>query len=584
MAANRTNGVLEYLRQTVLRQDGAGLTDGQLLGCFLEQGDEAALAALVRRHGPLVWSICRRILGNHHDAEDAFQATFLVLVRRAASVVPREMVANWLYGVASQTARKAKAALAKRRTRETRMEQLPEPAVSDADSGNELLHRALSGLPAKFRAALILCYLEGKTHKEAARHLDVPEGTLASWLARGRALLAKRLSRQGLTLSSGALTAALLQSAVSASVPVFLASSTRKAVALLATGQAIADVVSTRVVFLMEGVIKGMLATNIKRTMTVVLAAIVTAGLGSGGLAYRMYAAEREAPRESSQTDEQQPPIRKEAASEQVTIVVRDNSDKNTLVGSGKEGKKDIKVADFDALDIHLPIQVSVQQGKTFRVVISGDDNLLDVVKGDKDGSTLKLSNAKRSWRTSHPLKATITMPALERVHLNAASRMTIQGFKSTKDFNAKVTSASKLEGAIEAGNVKLDASDGCTVMLKGTAKKAALSASSGCNLQLEGFTLEEAKVAATGGSTVKVKGSAKKAVLSGSGGCNLQLGDFALEEAAVKLSGGCSAIVAVKTKLDYSLSGACNLRYQGDPKIGKAETSGASSARRKKE
>src|SRR5208283_4736540 len=106
MATSPMSEVIHHLRRAVLLRDGAGLTDGQLLECFLSRGEDAALAALVRRHGPLVWGVCRRILGNHHDAEDAFQATFLVLVRKAGSIRQREMIGNWLYGVAHQTAMK----------------------------------------------------------------------------------------------------------------------------------------------------------------------------------------------------------------------------------------------------------------------------------------------------------------------------------------------------------------------------------------------------------------------------------------------------------------------------------------------
>src|SRR6516162_8929801 len=109
MATSQTSEVIQHLRRTVLLRDGCGLTDGQLLGCFIERRDETAFASLVRRHGPMVWGVCRRLL-NLHDAEDAFQATFLVLVRKAASVVPREMVPNWLYGVAHQAALQARRA------------------------------------------------------------------------------------------------------------------------------------------------------------------------------------------------------------------------------------------------------------------------------------------------------------------------------------------------------------------------------------------------------------------------------------------------------------------------------------------
>src|SRR5262245_39479638 len=129
MATSPMSEVIHHLRRTVLLPDGAGLTDGQLLEGFLSRRDEAARAALVRRHGPMVWGVCRRVLRSYHDAEDAFQATFLVLVRKAASIVPRETVANWLYGVAHQTALKARATAARRRTRERQVAQMPEPAA-----------------------------------------------------------------------------------------------------------------------------------------------------------------------------------------------------------------------------------------------------------------------------------------------------------------------------------------------------------------------------------------------------------------------------------------------------------------------
>src|SRR6516225_2591326 len=130
MATAQMDTVIRHLRRTVSRQDGAGWTDGQLLASFIEQKDEAAFEALVRRHGQMVFGVCRRVLGNHHDAEDAFQATFLVLARKASSVVPREMVANWLYGVAHQTALKARGTTARRRERERQVTDMPEPAVA----------------------------------------------------------------------------------------------------------------------------------------------------------------------------------------------------------------------------------------------------------------------------------------------------------------------------------------------------------------------------------------------------------------------------------------------------------------------
>src|SRR3954447_2289563 len=125
MAANPMRPVLQHLHAALLAGDGAGLRDGQLLGRFVERGDEASFAALVRRHGSMVWGVCRRLL-DHHDAEDAFQATFLILFRKAGGIRPREMVANWLYGVAHRAALQARRAAARRRTRERQVPDMPE--------------------------------------------------------------------------------------------------------------------------------------------------------------------------------------------------------------------------------------------------------------------------------------------------------------------------------------------------------------------------------------------------------------------------------------------------------------------------
>src|SRR5262249_3708186 len=148
--------------------DGAGRTDGELLARFLGSRDGDALAALVRRHAPMVWGVCRRRLHNHHDAEDAFQATFLVLVKKAADV-PRQAVANWLYGVARQTAVRLRATVAKRGRRETQVVTMPEPTAAEARDADLLsvLDEELGCLPEHYRGVLVLCDLEGLTRREA---------------------------------------------------------------------------------------------------------------------------------------------------------------------------------------------------------------------------------------------------------------------------------------------------------------------------------------------------------------------------------------------------------------------------------
>jgi RNA polymerase sigma factor (sigma-70 family) len=283
MAASPMSEVIAHLRRAVRLHDGAGLTDGRLLQAYLSRRDEAALAALVRRHGPMVWGVCRRVLHNHHDAEDAFQATFLVLVCKAASIASPALLANWLYGVAHQTALKARATAAKRGARERQVTRMPEPATAEEGLWKDLqplLDQELSRLPDKYRVAIVLCDLEGKTRKEAARQLGVPEGTLAARLARGRVMLAKRLTRHGLAVSGGALGAALAENVASAGVPASVVSSTIKATTLFAAGQAAATgAVSAKVAALMEGVLKGMLLTKLK---IAVAAFVVIAALGTG--------------------------------------------------------------------------------------------------------------------------------------------------------------------------------------------------------------------------------------------------------------------------------------------------------------
>jgi RNA polymerase sigma factor (sigma-70 family) len=274
--------IAEPLREALLRRDDTGLTDGQLLECFLSRRDEAAVAALVRRHGPMVWGVCRRALRHHHDAEDAFQATFLVLVRKAATVVPRELVANWLYGVAYQTARKARANAAQRGRRERQVADMPEPVVTDADPGRDLgpiLDDALQRLPEKYRTAIVLCDLEGKTRKAAALQMGVPEGTLSGRLDRGRALLAQRLARHGLAPAAAAL-AVLTPAGASAAVPDAVLTSTIRAATLVAAGQA-AGALSAPVAALTEGVLQTMRLTKLKSVSAVLLLALV---LGGGGL------------------------------------------------------------------------------------------------------------------------------------------------------------------------------------------------------------------------------------------------------------------------------------------------------------
>ena len=271
MATDSMQGVFRHLRRAaLLREDG--LTDGQLLECFLTRRDEAAFEALVRRHGPMVLGVCRRVLGNPHDAEDAFQATFLVLARKAASVRPQEAVGNWLYGVAYRTALKARALTARQSARERELREVPRPEAPGDGPWQELLpllDRELSRLPDKYRVPVVLCDLEGKGRAEAARQLGWPEGTLSGRLARARALLAKRLARYSTALSAGAV-ATLCEAAPSSGVPTRL---------VVAAVQAVTGPGETTgvVAALARGVVRAMFLTKLKLATAVLLGACAAA-------------------------------------------------------------------------------------------------------------------------------------------------------------------------------------------------------------------------------------------------------------------------------------------------------------------
>lgn len=184
------------------------LDDRTLLQRFVTVRDEAAFEVLVRRHGPMVLGVCRRVLGNAHDAEDAFQATFLVLARRAHSLRNPDLLANWLYGVANRSARKARAIAARRSFHERQAIPMATPALAtneeDWGETRALLDKELQRLPSKYRVPLILCYLEGMTNEEAAAKLGWPVGSMSYRLARGRELLRQKLAKRGHALPSAA--------------------------------------------------------------------------------------------------------------------------------------------------------------------------------------------------------------------------------------------------------------------------------------------------------------------------------------------------------------------------------------------
>jgi RNA polymerase sigma factor (sigma-70 family) len=276
--------VVRDLRRLVRAPAAADPEDCQLLERFVRERDEAAFTTLVQRHGPMVLGVCRRLLHDPHAADDAFQATFLVLVRKAHSLRRRELLAGWLYGVAQRTALKARSLAIRRQQRERQAMTRPDPAPDTDVVWQDLrpvLDEELARLPARYRLPVVLCYLEGRTLTEAAEQLGWPSGTVSGRLARARELLRKRLTRRGVTLSAGLLGTVLAQQA-SAAVPSPLLTATVQAAGVVAAGSA-AETLSPSVVHLMEGVLHAMFLTKVKIVVGVALGACLIA---TGLLAY----------------------------------------------------------------------------------------------------------------------------------------------------------------------------------------------------------------------------------------------------------------------------------------------------------
>jgi RNA polymerase sigma factor (sigma-70 family) len=275
----RARIIFDCLRRAVLLE-GAGQTDGQLLRQYFAQRDEAAFAVLVRRHGPMVLAVCRRLLRRPEDAEDAFQAAFVVLARKGRRIAERQTIGGWLHGVAYHVALDVRRRGARRRAKEQQVEIMPQPLIMPGEDQSELLavlDRELARLPEKYRLPVVLCELEGRSRKEAARQLDLPEGTLSSRLATARKMLAKRMAGLGAAVTGASLTALFASELGAGCVHGPLVASTVRAAG---------GVVSAGVVALAEGVLKAMLLTKIKGAALGLLL-VAAAGVGTVGLTYR---------------------------------------------------------------------------------------------------------------------------------------------------------------------------------------------------------------------------------------------------------------------------------------------------------
>jgi RNA polymerase sigma factor (sigma-70 family) len=283
MTEAHPNPFLHHVRHLIGSVSAAALTDGQLLERFLAHRDETAVEMLVRRYGPLVFGVCRRVLHNAHTAEDVFQATFLVLIRKAPSLDRGKPLGSWLYTVAYRLALRARANEFRRQRCEGQAAQTRPPTDGRATSPSDLvvaLEEELHRLPERHRAPLVLCYLDGKTNDQAAQILGCPRGSMAARLALARERLRECLARRGFVAPAAGIAAALATGAVQAAVPLPLLDNTVRAALWFVREHACAPVVvSARAVALARGTFRAMVPNKLKVAGALLLAAAL---LGTG--------------------------------------------------------------------------------------------------------------------------------------------------------------------------------------------------------------------------------------------------------------------------------------------------------------
>ncbi len=291
MSSSALAASIRQLRRTLAGQQPNQDTDEQLLHAFVIQHDDSAFAALMRRHGPMVLRLCRRVLGHEQDAEDAFQATFLVLARNATALRNKSSLASWLHGTAYRTAMKAKQTAVRRRKYEGQAPSRPSTDPADELSWREvrtLLDEEINRLPEKYRSVFVLCSLEGMCRAEAGQRLGLKERTVLSRLAEARKRLGQRLARRGVELTAVLAATTLATQPVSALSPLLIATTIKAALAT-AAGEGLAGVVSVSVAELVQGMTTAMAVSRVKIAAFILLA--VTLLGGAGAWAYRDLAA-----------------------------------------------------------------------------------------------------------------------------------------------------------------------------------------------------------------------------------------------------------------------------------------------------
>jgi RNA polymerase sigma factor (sigma-70 family) len=379
MATTQLRTLLRHIEQLTAGREVHAETDQQLLDDFAARRDEAAFASLVSRHGPMVLRVCRRVLHHEQDAEDAFQATFLVLAQRTASINKRDSLGSWLHGVAYRTAMNAKRTAARRRNHEARLRAVaPQPAAGPTwDETQAVLDEEILRLPSCFREAFVLCVLEGKSGSEAAVALGCKEGTVKSRVKRARRLLQVRLARRGIKLTALLAALSVAESAARSALPATLARATVRFGLLYAAGETAAGTIPAHVAALAAGVTRAMFLTKAKIATAVLMT--VSLLIAGGTQAYqRLAAQEKDAPPATAKKAEPsapKAPIQRQAAR------VEDPKDSATFSGrvldpNGKPfaGAKLHLIAHPWAKPEPVHLQTASAAGGAFRLTVAPRD------------------------------------------------------------------------------------------------------------------------------------------------------------------------------------------------------------------
>jgi len=518
--------LLDPVRRLVDTEFGVGFSDGKLLERFLQCRDQQAFATLVYRHGPMVHGVCRRIVGNAHDADDAFQATFLVLVRRGDTVQPRDMVGPWLYGVAFRTALAARHRAVRRLAREKPLDAASDLAatattIPGPDGAWLELDRAIHRLPEIYRRPVVLCELLGTPRREAARLLGVAEGTLSSRLASARKRLARQLGGRSDLDSVAVGSLVLFPDFLDVAAPTALVHKTVGHVGA-ALGPAAAAIPAT-VAQLSQGVIRSMFITKFK---TILASAALVGCLGGSAV---ILAGPREAPatirdpqsphdsQDQDLRDSRQRGQRQEAGANRAKDRPhRNQAGHEVIVGSGHIVTETLKISGVSSVNFTTAGKVTIKQTGREHLTITGDDNLLPLMDAKVNDGTLTLGAARKN--------------------------VSIQPSNKGIEFVIEVKSLGHFD-------------------LRGAG-----------DVQFMDFSGKELTINLMGAGNVTLGGKSSKLHLILAGAGDIRAESLTAKDAVVELRGAGNVTINATATLEANVRGAGNIEYIGSPKVKKTE------------